>query len=220
MEISQKIVVITGTSRGLGLTLAEEFASNGWLVIGTGRSVQSSNFPTDATYKQFDASDAAACEALWKDVREQYPDATYCLVNNAGGYISGNLTELKPEDYMQQMQSIYFSAAYMTRGLINNVPKGKIINVISSSALGVFPGEIAYGAAKAAEQHFFQVLQSEVTPDKYAITNIYPDNIASHGPDPASIDPTELAQFVRQQAENNSSYYVRDVTIYPIGPRS
>ncbi len=76
------------------------------------------------------------------------------------------------------------------------------------------PGS-AYGAAKAAEMHFFQSLQEEYPPEQYQITNLYPSDIASHGPNPKAIDPYDLARFTRELAANDNSYYLRDASIYP-----
>lgn len=210
-----KVAVITGASRGLGAVLAAEFASNDWQVIGTGRSEQPKDLPNNAVYHQFDASNATACELFWREVQEKYTAAELCLVNNAGGYIGGSLTDTKASDYLAQMQSSYFAAVYMTRGLALTFPKARIINVISSSALTAHKNDSAYGAAKAAMKHFFQSLQEEFTPEQYQITNLYPSDIASRQPNPKAIDPHDMAQFIYQQAENKPSYYLRDVSIYP-----
>lgn len=215
----QKIAVITGASRGLGLVLVRAFAESGWRAIGTGRSAQPDNFPAGAVYRQFDAGDVEACEAFWQELRSEYPDAQVCLVNNAGGYVSGSLVETKPADYAQQMQSSYFTAVYMTRGLALAVPAARIINIVSSSALVAHQNNSAYGAAKAAQMHFFQSLQEEFTPEQYQITNLYPSDIATHGDNPDAIDPADLAQFVCEQAGNRASYYLRDVTVYPLAKK-
>jgi 3-oxoacyl-[acyl-carrier protein] reductase len=217
MSNTNHVAVVTGASRGLGLAIVQEFSRNGWQVIGTGRSPRPQELPEIADYQKFDASDAAACQIFWRQISDKYSDARFCLVNNAGGYVSGVLTELEPHDYMQQMQSIYFAAVYMTRSLAEVIDTARVINVLSTSALGVYKGDAAYGPAKAAERHFFEVLQLEYQPNKYRITNIYPTDIASHGPNPAGITPQELAEFIRGQAENVSSYYLSDVTVYPSG---
>lgn len=213
--MSEKIAVITGASGGLGKSLVKEFVSKGWQVIGTGRSEQPTDLPEGASYKQFDASDAKACESFWQELKDANPDAGICLVNNAGGYVSGGLTETKAEDYDTQIKSSYFTAVYMTRGLAVNFPKARIINIISSSALAAHKNNSAYGAAKAATMHFFQSLQEEFKPDQYQITNLYPFNIASHGPADDAMTPEDLSAFVREQAESTKSYYLRDVTIWP-----
>lgn len=212
--MSNKIVVITGASGGLGKSLVKEFASKEWQVIGTGRSEQPTDLPEGAVYKQFDASDAKAAESFWQELKQTNPDAEICLVNNAGGYVNGSLTETKAEDYGQQMKSSYFTAVYVTRGLAVNFPKARIINIISSSALVAYKNDSAYGAAKAATKHFFQSLQEELDQANYQITNLYPSNIASHGPADDAMTPEDLGAFVREQAENNRTYYLRDVTIW------
>ena len=215
MDQKDTLVVITGASRGLGLVIANEFAAHGWQVVGTGRSAQPADLPQGVTYYQFDASNAAQCESFWKQLHEEYTGAEVCLVNNAGGYVSGSLTGTKPEDYATQMQSSYFSAVYMTRSLALVISKARIINVISNGALAAHKNSSAYGAAKAATMHFFQSLQDELTPKQYQITNLYPSDIATHGENPDAVDPKDLANFIRTQAENTASYYLRDVTVYP-----
>lgn len=212
---NENIAVITGASRGLGLYLVQAFASKGWQVVGTGRSEQPAQLPAGASYSRFDASDADACEAFWRQLCTDNPGVTFCLINNAGGYISGGLTQTKPTDYLQQMQSCYFSAVYMTRAMALVTPSARIINIISSSALRPHKNNSAYGAAKAAEMHFFQALQQEFAPHNYRITNLYPSDIASHGDTPAAIHPADLAAFVLAQAENHDTYYLRDATLYP-----
>lgn len=218
--MSERTVVITGASGGLGLSLAKEFAGHGWQVVGTGRSTQPDGFPENDTYKQFDASDAEACATFWEQLHDEYPDAEVCLVNNAGGYVSGSLTDMNPEDYEQQMKSSYFSAVYMTHGLTASYANARIINVISSSALAAHKNNSAYGAAKAAEMHFFQSLQQEFKPEQYQITNLYPSDIATHGANPDAISAEDLAAFVREQADSQVTYYLRDVTIYPRKPEN
>lgn len=208
-----KVAVITGASHGLGLVLAKEFAGHGWKAVGTGRSERPANLPESAAYHQFDASDAAACDTFWQSFKDGYADAEVCLVNNAGGYVSGGLTQSKSEDYARMMQSSYFTAVYMTRELALNYPQARIINIISASALKAHKANSAYGAAKAAEMHFFQSLQQEFKPGQYQITNLYPQDIATQGPDPNAIAPEDLAAFVREQAENQRSYYLRDATL-------
>jgi short-subunit dehydrogenase len=129
--------------------------------------------------------------------------------------VGGSLLDTSAEDYEQQMRSCYFSSVYMTRGLAAAIPSARIINIISSSALQAHKNNSAYGAAKSAQMHFFQSLQEELDPQKYQITNLYPYNLASHGPDEYAINALDLATYVYDLASTKSSYYLRDVTIFP-----
>jgi short-subunit dehydrogenase len=103
----------------------------------------------------------------------------------------------------------------MTRGLASTLPSARIINVISTGALAAHKNDSAYGASKAAQMHFFQALQLELKPEQYQITNLYPSFIASHGTNPNAIAADDLANFVLEQANNESTYYLRDVTLNP-----
>src|SRR5437870_1667330 len=109
-----KVAVITGASGGLGLALAKEFAMSDWRVVGTGRSERPTDLPEAAAYKQFDASDAHACESFWQGLHDEYPEAAICLVNNAGSYVAadGGLAEADPADFERQMQSVYFTSVH------------------------------------------------------------------------------------------------------------
>ncbi|HEY2003812.1 MAG TPA: SDR family oxidoreductase [Candidatus Saccharimonadia bacterium] len=211
-----KVAIITGISRGFGLALAQEFVSTGWQVLGTGRSSEPASLPDGVQYHRFDASNATESEKFWVQVKHEHAASHVCLINNAGGYVSGSLTETSPSDYEQQMRSCYFSAVYMTKGLALHFSTGRIINVISSSALHAHKDNSAYGAAKAAEMHFFQSIQKEFAPEQYRITNLYPSDIATHDGNPNAILPDDLAMFVREQAENNSTYYLRDAAVFPV----
>lgn len=214
-----KTVVITGASQGLGSVIARAFSERGWRVIGIGRSVRPDTLDQSIGYEQFDASDPAACSDFWNRLKSQLDGSEVCLVNNAGSYVSGGLLDTKAADYDKQIQSNYFAAVYMTRGLVENFDKARIINVVSNSALAPNANQGAYGAAKVAQKYFFQSMQKEFPAAKYQITNLYPSDIASGGPNPEAIDPLDLAGFIMLQAENKSSYYLTDVTIYPVKDR-
>lgn len=209
----ERIAVVTGASRGLGIIIAQEFAANNWQVVGIGRSERPNELTANIGYSQIDASDAGACEKFWQELAKKHPEAEFCLVNNAGGYIGGSLAKSNPEDFTNMMQSCYFTAVNMTRSLVLAVSEARIINVISAGALATNKNQSAYGAAKAAEAHFFQALQKEFAAESYRITNLYPDNIASHGAAPHAIDSRELAAFILEVANANKSFYLPDVTI-------
>ncbi|MFA7302262.1 MAG: SDR family oxidoreductase [Candidatus Paceibacterota bacterium] len=207
-----KTVVITGVSKGLGKDIATAFLTIGWKVVGTGRSARPQDLDGRIEYHQFDASDAASAAKCWETVSDDH----VCLVNNAASYAKGGLLETEAEEYERQMRSGYLSAVQMTRALASRIPTAKIINIISSSALEAHSRNSAYGAAKAATMHFFQSIQKEFEPEKYQITNLYPSDIATHGPNADAIDPKDLAAFVVQLAESPASYYLPDVTLRPI----
>lgn len=210
---SAKIVVITGVSRGLGLSLVHTFLqSAGWKVIGTGRSPRPSELPDSVEYYQFDASNAADCRNFWQAI-DGLASGPITLINNAGGYIGGKFTELTSEDFEHQMEMNFFSAVHMTRSLADAVDAARIITIISATANQPSAKNTAYGASKAAEKYFFQALQKEMNPSQFKMTNIYPDAIATQGSDVHAIKSDDLALIIRDMAEFKGSYYVRDIVL-------
>ena len=214
-------VIITGASKGLGRVIAEKLAEKQWHVIGVGRSERPADLVQSIIYHQFDASDADACAAFWEqlaaEINQDQQHHELCLINNAGGYLSGAVANVPASDFQNQMASNYFASVFMTQGLIAHVPKAKIVNILSSGALETYKGQSAYGASKAAAMHFFQTLQKEVSNADYLITNIYPSDIATHGPNENAINPVDLAQLVIEQIERNNSLHITDLTVYPTG---
>lgn len=212
--MNKRLVVITGASRGLGLVAVNEFLENDWQVIGTGIGERPQSFPAKARYAAFDASNFEACATFWQDTLADNSGAQICLVNNAGGYVGGDITSTAPEEYVKQLNMNYFPAVCMTKSLVAAVDEARIITIVSSVALSPKVKNTAYGSSKAAEKYFLQALQEELDDKKYRLTNIYPNSIATSGPNPKAITPEELAVFVRDQAELNKSYYIRDVVLY------
>lgn len=212
--MDKRLVVVTGATRGLGFITVKEFLKNGWQVVGTGLDERPADFPSEAHYAAFDASDFDACAAFWRETLTNNPGASVCLVNNAGGYAGGDLGSTAPEEYKKQLDMNYFPAVFMTKSLIAAIEEARIITIVSSVALSPKAKNTAYGSSKTAEKYFLQSLQAELDDKKYRLTNIYPNAIATSGPNPKAITPEELAAFVRDQAELNKSYYIRDAVLY------
>lgn len=183
--------------------------------MGTGRSPRPAELDESIQYQQFDASDAVACVKFWEQIQSRSSDSEICLVNNAGGYANGGLLSADVEDFDKQIKSNYFSGVFMTRGLAATFESARILNVISNTANNTDPANSAYGASKAASKYFFQALQQEFEPSKYRITNLYPGDIATSGPNPGAIDPSDLAEFILSQADAKNSYFLKDVTLLP-----
>lgn len=209
-----KVAVVTGASRGLGVAIAQEFLARGFEVVGTGRSERPPSLDSRVEYARFDAADAGACDAFWQQHASSFSEASVCLVNNAGGYIGGSLMSSQADDFHKMIDSCFFAAAFMTRGLVQHIAQARIVNVISAVGLKPAKNNTAYGSAKAAERYFFQSLAAELDAGKYRITNVYPNTIATAGPAEHAVAPVELAAFICDQAEQSGSFFLPEVTVF------
>lgn len=210
----EKIAIITGISRGLGRVIANKFAENQYQVFGTGRSERPADLPENINYQSVDMSNFATVSELIENITKSHQNATFVLVNNAGGFVGGSLSDAHPEDYLSMINSCYIAAVNATKAFTANVDKGRIINVISAISEDHFKGVSAYGSAKAASKYFFQTIRKELDAKAFPITNLYPDMINSYGNNPKGINAGELAAIIFDNATTQKSYYIPEMTIF------
>jgi gluconate 5-dehydrogenase len=151
--------LITGSSAGIGLALAEALAQAGAHVIINGRQAAKVQACVQALQAQghgasaavFDVTDAAAVQAGVDQIEAQGP--IDILVNNAGMQIRGPLQDYEHDNWHTLMKtnldSVYFVGQAVARKMIPR-GQGKIINICSvQSELGR-PGIAPYTASKGA----------------------------------------------------------------------
>ncbi|MCF9000150.1 glucose 1-dehydrogenase [Acinetobacter nectaris] len=147
-DLSNKLALVTGSSRGLGNTLASALASAGARVILHGRNSKSLDSAAIEWEKShgirpdtvlFDVQDAAGVEAAVNDLIEKFgtPDI---LVNNAGIQRRAPFSEFSISDWDDIIATNLSSVFYVSRFIVPHMMhrgSGKIINIASvQSELG------------------------------------------------------------------------------------
>ena len=201
-RLDDKVVVVTGASRGIGKDIAVLFAAEGGKVICAARTVEEGTHPLEGslntTIQQIrdaggEATAVAAnislpedCEALMQAARDTYGPVDV-LVNNAA------LTYFIPvKDYplnrWMRSWAVNFHAPFILSQLAleDMMPRGSgsIVNISSGAAIGpgrgpyqdVPPnsGGTCYGAEKAALERFTQGLAQEVYQYGISVTAVSP----------------------------------------------
>jgi gluconate 5-dehydrogenase len=158
-QLKGRRALITGSSAGIGLALAEALAQAGAHVILNGRTASKVNAATDALRSHnlsvsssvFDVTDAESVRAAIEQIEAEGP--IDILVNNAGMQIRGPLHEYKDDDWHTIMRTNLDSVYYVGQAVAKKmIPRGrgKIINICSvQSELGR-PGIAPYTATKGA----------------------------------------------------------------------
>ncbi|MBI5848503.1 MAG: SDR family NAD(P)-dependent oxidoreductase [Nitrospirae bacterium] len=220
MEMQRSVYVITGANKGLGLSFVKEAIQRNGTVEAISKSPQSSSlsFECNFDFTQLDCSDAVATGVFWVALsRKCHSDTDVILINNAGTYYKGLLTETDPATYLQLIKDNYLSAVNMTKGFVTNFKKGTIVNIISTGALRNKAGGSGYGSAKAAEASFFSALRDEFKSTNFRIMNIYAGSINtwSPNPEPGCIKPDELAKWILDTAIMKGTFEIADCTLLP-----
>lgn len=189
INLSGKVALITGSSRGLGLTYAHELANVGADVIihdetpekaaqfgeaesGPAVAEQIRALGRKSTFIAADLADAAQAEALVKQVLDEFGRIDL-LVNNAGGDIGATTPRPNPNDALDisadDIRSVVernlLSTMYMCKYVgahMRDRKAGKIINVGSVAGHLATQNGIIYAAAKAGISHYTKCLAAQM----------------------------------------------------------
>ncbi len=169
------IIVITGTSRGIGLNLAKMYLDEGHTVIGCSRH---DSELTHSNYEHYivDLTNEDEINSFAKSVKKKY-ERTDVLINNAG-IASMNHFMLTPSDTAKKVMNTNFFAPFaMTRAFINTLKKSAHPRIINFSTVAVpfnLEGELAYVASKSAVESMTKILAKELAVFKITVNAIGP----------------------------------------------
>ena len=162
-----KTAVITGSSRGIGKAIAEEFAKNGYhVILNASKSADELN---DA-YEEF-LSKGYSCEAVLADVSEYeeckklFIKAPDVLVNNAGISHIGLFTDMTPESWKHLIDVNLMSAFNCSHIALKTMIRNHCGNIINISSIWGERGascEVVYSASKGGINSFTKALAKEV----------------------------------------------------------
>ncbi len=202
-RVKGKVVLITGASSGIGLTVAHKLADAGAHVLLVARTVETleqvkqeieakggkaSIFPCDLN--DMDAIDETSKQILAS------VDHIDILINNAGRSIRRAVHESldRFHDFERTMQLNYFGAVRLVMNILPQMIERRDGHIINISSIGVLANATrfsAYVASKAALDAFSRCLAAEVHSHKIAITSVYMPLVRT-----PMIAPTKIYKYV------------------------
>jgi NAD(P)-dependent dehydrogenase (short-subunit alcohol dehydrogenase family) len=150
LDLSGRVVLVTGGAKGIGLGISRAFVAAGATVVTCGRS--DAPEPPGAAHLVCDVRDPEAVTALVASVVDGYGGLDV-LVNNVGGAPYAPAAGASPR-FHDKIVGLNLIAPLVCAQAANAVMQGRdtggsIVNISSVSALRPSPGTAAYGAAKA-----------------------------------------------------------------------
>lgn len=226
-------VIITGATKGIGLALAELFASNGANLAVNSRTQQD----LDAMAERFQ-KDFPNCQLLHKatdmsiksevlDFAEMVKsnwDQVDVLINNAGVFISGQI-HLEDEGVLEkQVETNLYSAYYLSRAVLPSMiekQQGHIFNICSIASFMAYPNGGSYSISKFAMLGFSKVLREEMKDKGIRVTSVMPGATWSASwsgvdlPESRLMPASDIAKAVWSCYNMSPSTVVEDIIIRP-----
>jgi NAD(P)-dependent dehydrogenase (short-subunit alcohol dehydrogenase family) len=170
MTSHNKVALVTGASRGLGLALARELAERGWTLIIDGRGAAALEAAraelaprTQVVAIAGDIADPAHRQALAAAASEL--GGLAAVVNNAS--VLGPSPQPALLDYpIDQIERVYQVNVFAPLGLLQVLrtslkPDARIVNISSDAGVEAYTGWGGYGSSKAALEQLSAILAAE-----------------------------------------------------------
>ncbi|NCT09041.1 MAG: bifunctional aldolase/short-chain dehydrogenase [Flavobacteriia bacterium] len=184
--LSRKVALVTGAGGGIGKAIADKLAAEGANVVLTDIN-EESLIKANATYKR-DISIYAICDVTNTDsIADAYKKAIIefggvdIIVHSAGLAISKPLEETTDKDW-NILQNILVKGQFDLAKQATEIMRkqglgGDFISIASKNGLVAGPNNVAYGTAKASQQHMVRLLAAELAKDKIRVNTVNPDGV-------------------------------------------
>ena len=210
IDLSKKIAIVTGGTKGIGRAIAESLVDAGASVAITARNqdeitkaVSQINRRSRGMAKGYvcDVRDYNQVKSLFADV-----GAVDILINNAGVGIFSSVESMSVEDFRTVLETNVFGVFYCCHEAIPLMKQrggGYIINISSLAGANAHPQMAAYNASKFGLNGFSEALMQEVRHERIKVSYIMPGSVNTEfGGDETSdekswqLQPSDIAQVV------------------------
>ena len=184
--LSRRVALITGAGGGIGKAIADKLASEGANIVLTDVAedrleAAHKTYNRDvSTFVKCDVTDAESIsDAFAKACREF--GGVDIVVHSAGLAISKSLEDTTLADW-DLLQNVLAKGQFLLSQQAVAVLRkqgfgGDIVNIASKNGLVAGPNNVAYGTAKAAQQHITRLLAVELGAEKIRVNTVNPDGV-------------------------------------------
>ena len=191
-DFKNKVVLITGGSRGLGLVMAREFAHEGARLILCARDEEELNRAkldlesrgAEVMTHKCDVSNRSEVMELIASIHDRY-EGIDVLVNNAGVIQMGPLEVMTHEDFEKAMNAHFWGPLNVMMAVLPRMRarrSGRIVNISSIGGKVSVPHLVPYCASKFALVGLSKGMRTELLKDGVAVTTVCPGLMRTGSP--------------------------------------
>lgn len=248
MKLKDKVAIITGATKGIGVACAQEFAAEGAQVVACGRSADLGEAVVadiraqggEAIFVQCDVSQKAEVDALVAKTVAQYGTVDI-VVNNAGVNHSANFFDTTEEDWdwvmSVDLKGTFLLSQAAARVMVAQGKGGAIVNVSSVMAQLALADQVPYCAAKGGVNQLTKAMGLALIKHGIRVNAVAPGPVMTELMERVVSSPEkhavlmdrlpigyiascqEIARVIVFMASEDASYFVGQ-TVYPDGGRS
>ncbi|MGD9797389.1 MAG: SDR family NAD(P)-dependent oxidoreductase [Acidimicrobiia bacterium] len=211
MRLEGKVALVSGSTRGIGRSIAQMFAAEGAKVAITGRTVERGQKVVDlitgeggeAAFFPLDVSDESSVRSVTDAVADRFGSIT-TLVNNAAPTVEVGssikpLTEVTTEEWEYIMRAavtgpVFWACKYGIPHLVA-AGGGTIVNITSGQSVIGMSGFSAYAAAKGAMNSLTRAIAAETAEQNIRCNAILVGRVVAKGDMGAGITPGHLTRL-------------------------
>lgn len=204
-DFRDKVVLITGSSRGLGLVLARQLAAQGARLVLCARNADDLEAAESELRSRGADVDAIPCDLARSEDVERMVNQIIdrhgrvdVLINNAGTITVGPIETMKLEDYHYALDTNFWAAVHVAYYVVPHMQErksGRIVNISSIGGKIGVPHLLPYCAGKFALTGWSRGLRGELMKDGIFVTTVCPGLMRTGSPRNAGFKGQHEAEY-------------------------
>ena len=228
--MKDKVILVTGANRGIGLNIIQRLNNDGYTVIGTSRTDDGASIISQEINNnggkglKMDVTNQESINSAIKNIQDEY-GALYGLVNNAGITNDNLLMRMTEEQWLSVIETNLTSIYRVTKSIVKDMMKareGRIVNIGSIVGMMGNAGQSNYSASKSGLLGFTKSLARELSSRNINVNSISPgfidtdmtkalsddqiDNLSKNIPLGRIAESSEVSSVVSFLLSDDSSY--------------
>lgn len=226
MDLTGKLAVVTGASKGIGLATAQALLQAGAVVAGWSRTKPALEHPNFQHYS-CDVRDFNSVQEAYVSTVNRSEMPVSVLINNAGLGIQAALENMELADWQKMMETNVNGLFYCTKLVVpgmKQLQEGHIVNISSIAGTTGIEDMSGYCATKFAVRGLSQSWFKELRPHGIKVTCIYPGSVDTHFFDDipgmqnarVMMQPKDIASTILHCLQAPPHYHHVDIEVRPL----